>query len=142
MFQVAPAVAGGKAFGERLGYPAPQIHLAILKLLKPKLLRCILPFVFHAAGKNNYHAGEEIGIGQTVYKDLGITLSVARDSGVPMFTTSRAYQLFQFGISLSSHEDNWTIIKILKEIADTEAEATVPSDQEEKVVPSIDAIPA
>ena len=32
---------------------------------------------------------------QTMYKDLGITLSMARDSGVPMFTTSTAYQLFQ-----------------------------------------------
>ncbi len=68
---------------------------------------------------------------QTMYKDLGITLSMARDSGVPMFTTSTAYQLFQSGMSLRPHEDNWTIIKILEEIAGTEVKATVPSERED-----------
>lgn len=63
---------------------------------------------------------------QTMYKDLGITLSMARDSGVPMFTTSTAYQLFQAGISLRPQEDNWTIIKILEKIADTEVKGAVP----------------
>jgi len=65
---------------------------------------------------------------QTMYKDLGITLSMARDSGVPMFTTSAAYQLFQAGKSLRPEEDNWTIIKILEEIAATEVKGTLPSD--------------
>jgi 3-hydroxyisobutyrate dehydrogenase-like beta-hydroxyacid dehydrogenase len=65
---------------------------------------------------------------QTMYKDLGITLSMARDSGVPMFTTSTAYQLFQAGISLRPQEDNWTIIKILEEIAGTEVKGSVPSE--------------
>ena len=68
---------------------------------------------------------------QTMYKDLGITLSMARDSGVPMFTTSTAFQLFQAGKSLRPQEDNWTIIKILEEIAGTEVRGTVPSEQEE-----------
>jgi len=63
---------------------------------------------------------------QTMYKDLGITLSMARDSGVPMFTTSTAYQLFQAGISLRPQEDNWTIIKILEEIAGTEVKGAIP----------------
>jgi len=65
---------------------------------------------------------------QTMYKDLGITLSMAKDSGVPMFTTSAAYQLFQAGKSLRPQEDNWTIIKILEEIAGTEVKGTVPSE--------------
>jgi len=62
---------------------------------------------------------------QTMYKDLGITLGMARDSGVPMFTTGAAYQLFQAGRSLRPQEDNWTIIKILEEIAGTEVKGTV-----------------
>ena len=67
---------------------------------------------------------------QTMYKDLGITLSMARDSGVPMFTTSSAFQLFQAGMSLRPQEDNWTIIKILEEIAGTEVRRTIPAEPE------------
>jgi len=68
---------------------------------------------------------------QTMYKDLGITLSMARDSGVPMFTTSSAFQLFQAGMSLRPQEDNWTIIKILEEIAGTEVRRTIPAEPEQ-----------
>ncbi|MGD8297445.1 MAG: NAD(P)-dependent oxidoreductase [Desulfobacterales bacterium] len=66
---------------------------------------------------------------QTMYKDLGITLSMARDSGVPMFTSSTAYQLFQAGISLRPQEDNWTIIKILEEIAGTEVKESAAEEK-------------
>ena len=53
---------------------------------------------------------------QTMYKDLGISLSMARECGVPMFTTSSAYHLFESGHSLNPEEDNWTIIKLLENI--------------------------
>jgi 3-hydroxyisobutyrate dehydrogenase-like beta-hydroxyacid dehydrogenase len=66
---------------------------------------------------------------QTMYKDLGITLSMARESGVPMFTTSTAFQLFQAGRSLRPQEDNWTIVKMLEEIAGTQVRGTVPPSQ-------------
>lgn len=69
---------------------------------------------------------------QTMYKDLGITLTMARDSGVPMFTTSTAFQLFQAGMSLRPQEDNWTIIKILEEIAGTEVKATAEQQQHQQ----------
>ena len=68
---------------------------------------------------------------QTMYKDLGITLSMARDSGVPMFTASTAFQLFQAGLSLRPEEDNWTIIKILEEIAGTEVKGSMTSEPAE-----------
>ena len=77
----------------------------------------------HIMGRRFEGAGACI---QTMYKDLGITLNMARDSDVPMFTTSAAFQLFQSGISLRPQEDNWTIIKILEEIADTEVKAAAP----------------
>jgi 3-hydroxyisobutyrate dehydrogenase-like beta-hydroxyacid dehydrogenase len=57
---------------------------------------------------------------RTMHKDLGITLSMARDCGVPMFTTSSAYQLFEAGHSAHPEEDNWTIIKILEDIVGVE----------------------
>ena len=41
--------------------------------------------------------GSHIG---TMYKDLGITMNLARENGVAMFTTSSAYEQFQSGISL------------------------------------------
>jgi len=61
--------------------------------------------------------GSQIG---TMYKDLGITMNLARENGVPMFTTAAAQQLFQAGISKFPGEDNWTITKVLEEIAETE----------------------
>lgn len=56
----------------------------------------------------------------TMYKDLGITMKLARENGVSMFTTSAAYELFQSGISLFPDEDNWAIVKLLEQIAGTE----------------------
>ena len=61
--------------------------------------------------------GSQIG---TMYKDLGITLDMARENGCAMFTTAAANELFQSGISLFPDEDNWTIVKLLEQIAGTE----------------------
>ncbi len=61
--------------------------------------------------------GSHIG---TMYKDLGISMNMAKENGVAMFTTSAAYELFQSGISLFPDEDNWAIIKLLEKIAGTE----------------------
>ncbi len=69
--------------------------------------------------------GSHIG---TMYKDLGITMAMARENGVSMFTTSAAYELFQAGISLFPDEDNWSIVKLLEQIAGTTVEK---SDTEE-----------
>ncbi len=55
-----------------------------------------------------------------MYKDLGISMNMAKENGVAMFTTSAAYELFQSGISLFPDEDNWAIIKLLEKIAGTE----------------------
>ena len=60
------------------------------------------------------------GIG-TMYKDLGITMAVARDAGAAMFATSAAYEMFQTGISRFPDEDNWAVAKWLEEIAGAEA---------------------
>jgi putative dehydrogenase len=61
--------------------------------------------------------GSHIG---TMYKDLGISMNMARENGVAMFTASAAYELFQSGISLYPDEDNWCIIKLLERIAGIE----------------------
>lgn len=56
----------------------------------------------------------------TMYKDFGITLSVARENRVPMFTTAAAFQLFQAGIAMFPDEDNWACVKVLESITGTE----------------------
>lgn len=61
--------------------------------------------------------GSHIG---TMYKDLGISMAMAKENGVAMFTTSAAYELFRSGISLFPDEDNWSIVKLLEQIAGTE----------------------
>jgi putative dehydrogenase len=63
------------------------------------------------------NTGSHIG---TMYKDLGISMAMAKENGVAMFTTSAAYELFQAGISLFPDEDNWSIVKLLEQIAGTE----------------------
>lgn len=61
--------------------------------------------------------GSHIG---TMYKDLGISMNLAKENGVAMFTTSAAYELFRAGKSLFPDEDNWSIVKLLEQIAGTE----------------------
>jgi 3-hydroxyisobutyrate dehydrogenase-like beta-hydroxyacid dehydrogenase len=56
----------------------------------------------------------------TMYKDLGITMNLAKESGAAMFATAAAYELFRCGISLFPDEDNWSIVKLLEQVAGTE----------------------
>lgn len=62
--------------------------------------------------------GSRIG---TMYKDLGISMNLAREAGALMLATSAAYEMFQAGISRYPDEDNWAVAKWLEEIAGTEA---------------------
>ncbi len=55
----------------------------------------------------------------TMYKDLGITMSLAREHGAAMFGTAAAFELFQAGIARYPDEDNQSIVKFLEEIAGT-----------------------
>ena len=61
--------------------------------------------------------GSHIG---TMYKDLSISMNMAKENGVAMFTASAAYELFRAGMSLFPDEDNWSIVKLLEQIAGTE----------------------
>ncbi|MEN9019864.1 MAG: NAD(P)-dependent oxidoreductase [Verrucomicrobiales bacterium] len=61
--------------------------------------------------------GSQIG---TMYKDLGISMDMAKENGCSMFTAAAAHELFRAGISLFPEEDNWSIVKLLEQIADTE----------------------
>ena len=56
----------------------------------------------------------------TMYKDLGITMNMAKEAGVAMFATAAAHELFRSGASLFPDEDNWSIVKLLEQIAGTE----------------------
>jgi len=56
----------------------------------------------------------------TMYKDLGITMAAAKEHGVPLFTTSAAYELFRAGITMFPDEDNQCVAKVLERIAGTE----------------------
>ncbi len=63
------------------------------------------------------NTGSHIG---TMYKDLSISMAMAKENGVAMFTTSAAFELFRSGMSLFPDEDNWSIVKLLEQIAGTE----------------------
>ncbi len=71
----------------------------------------------HLLDRSFEDTGSHIG---TMYKDLGISMSVAREAGAAMFATSAAYEMFQAGISRYPDGDNWVVAKWLEEIAGTE----------------------
>ena len=61
--------------------------------------------------------GSHIG---TMYKDLGISMELAKEEGCAMFTTAAAYELFRSGKSLFPDGDNWSIIRLLEQVAGVE----------------------
>ena len=66
---------------------------------------------------------EFVGTGShinTMYKDLTIALDLARDLGVPMFTTATAMQLFQAGKTKHPTGDNWVVTRISEDIVGAE----------------------
>lgn len=71
----------------------------------------------HLLDRSFENTGSQIG---TMYKDLGISMSLAREAGAAMFATSAAYEMFQAGISRYPDGDNWVVAKWLEEIAGTE----------------------
>jgi len=56
----------------------------------------------------------------TMHKDMGISMALAHDKGMPLFATSAAYELFQAGISRYPEGDNWAIVKLLEEFSGAE----------------------
>jgi len=61
--------------------------------------------------------GSHIG---TMVKDLGISMALAQEKGLPLFATSTAYELFKAGIARYPEEDNWAIVKLLEEFSGRE----------------------
>lgn len=55
----------------------------------------------------------------TMYKDLTISMDMARELGVPLFTAATAMQLFQAGKTRHPNGDNWVVTKITEEIIGT-----------------------
>ena len=56
-------------------------------------------------------------------KDLGITLDLAKELGVPMMSTSLAREIFQAGATKSPGEDNQSVIKVLESIVGIEVKS-------------------
>ena len=58
----------------------------------------------------------------TMVKDIGISMALAREQGMPLFATSAAHELFQAGISRFPEGDNWAIVKLLEEFSGVEVQ--------------------
>lgn len=56
----------------------------------------------------------------TMHKDLGITLDMARDLGVPLHTAATAMQLFQAAKTRYPEGDNWIITRLVESITGVE----------------------
>ena len=63
--------------------------------------------------------GTGSGIG-TMHKDLTISLAMAEDLGVPLFTASTAMQIFHQGKTKYPHGDNWICTRVIEEIVGAE----------------------
>ncbi|MDE0556105.1 MAG: NAD(P)-dependent oxidoreductase [Candidatus Poribacteria bacterium] len=107
------------------------LTLAVKVGVKPETLRDVVStsvvgnFLFRDTTENiltrNFKGQSNIG---TMYKDLSLAKSMANDCGVPLFAASAAFELFQAGKAVNPDEDNWTIIKILENIAGIEIKKT------------------
>ena len=107
------------------------LTLAVKAGVKPEMLRDVVStsvvgnFLFRDTTENiltrNFKGQSNIG---TMYKDLSLAKNMANDCGVPPFTASAAFELFQAGKAVNPDEDNWTIIKILENIAGIEIKKT------------------
>lgn len=67
---------------------------------------------------------EFIGTGShisTMHKDLTISLALAQQLGVPLFTAATAMQLFHAGKTKFPEGDNWIIAKVMEDITGVEA---------------------
>ncbi len=56
----------------------------------------------------------------TMHKDLTISMDLARDLGVPLFTAATAMQLFQAGKTKYPDGDNWIVTRVMEEIVGAE----------------------
>ena len=63
--------------------------------------------------------GTGSGIG-TMHKDLTISLDMAEELGVPLFTAATAMQIFHQGKSKYPHGDNWICTRIIEDIVGAE----------------------
>ena len=107
------------------------LTLAVKAGVKPETLRDVVStsvvgnFLFRDTTENiltrNFKGQSNIG---TMYKDLSLAKNMASDCGVPLFAASAAFELFQAGKAVNPDEDNWTIIKILENIAGIEIKKT------------------
>jgi 3-hydroxyisobutyrate dehydrogenase-like beta-hydroxyacid dehydrogenase len=64
-------------------------------------------------------AGTGSGIG-TMYKDLTISLDMARELGVPLFTAATAMQFFQAGKTKYPEGDNWIVTRLIEDVVGAE----------------------
>ena len=107
------------------------LTLAVKAGVRPEMLRDVVStsvvgnFLFRDTTENiltrNFKGQSNIG---TMYKDLSLAKNMANDCGVPLFAASAAFELFQAGKAVNPDEDNWTIIKILENIAGIEIKKT------------------
>lgn len=109
------AIFESLVLGSKAGIPGKVLYEVFTSSgVRSPLLEGCAKLIMDRAFKDT---GSHIG---TMYKDLGITMNMARENGVAMFTTSAAQELFQSGISMFPDEDNWSIVKLLEQIAGTE----------------------
>ena len=114
------------------------LTLAVKAGVAPETLRDVVStsvvgnFLFRDTTENilarNFKGQSNIG---TMHKDLGLAKNMANDCGVPLFAASAAFELFQAGKSVNPNEDNWTIIKILENIAGVEVKKTEQKNEED-----------
>ncbi|MBL6928207.1 MAG: NAD(P)-dependent oxidoreductase [Rhodospirillales bacterium] len=71
----------------------------------------------HIIDRNFVGTGSQI---RTMHKDLTISMDLARDLGVPLFTAAASMQLFQAGITKYPDGDNQTVARIMEDIVGAE----------------------
>ncbi len=71
----------------------------------------------HIIDRNFVGTGSQI---RTMHKDLTISMDLARDLGVPLFTAATSMQLFQAGMTKHPEGDNQIVTKVMEDIVGAE----------------------
>ena len=59
----------------------------------------------------------------TMYKDLSISVDLAKELEVPMFAATAALQMFRSAKTVYPNGENWSIVQVLEKLANTEVKS-------------------
>lgn len=112
MYVSSMAMLEALALGANAGIPGPTLHEVFrstsIQAGETGFFRKLVDHVFE---REFIDTGSQISV---TAKDVGISIAMAHDCGVPLFTSSAAYELIKTGFARYPDEDKQSVIKLFE----------------------------